>query len=537
MTAPRLLGRLPLLALPVVLVLALLGPVPAATAVSSYLCTGYEGCTERGYSHFGYKRENDRMWWRMYAGHNCTNYVAYRLVKGGMPNERPWDGSGNASNWGPANPRITNDKPMVGAVAWWRANVPGAGSSGHVAYVQKVVSRRRIVVSEDSWGGDFHWRTIGKRGTGWPSGFIHFNDRRVTATRKPSIEGTPQVGRPLRLDTGRWRPDARLAVQWLAGGERVAGATGNTFTPTPAQRRKRLSVRVRATARGYLPGKVTTPRTERVARGTMATTAAPSLTGTSRVGETLYLLPGSVTPAPESRTYRWLADGSRIDGASSRRLRLTPQLRGSRIRAVVVSRREGYHRHVATTGPTSRVERGRIEVTSAFTVTGTPRHERRLEVAPGTYTPADATVSYAWLRDGEPIPDAARRAYVATTADVGHRLAVRVRLERDGYRNESVTLETDGPVVTAPTLRLDAAGRPHRAVVRLRVTAPGVDSPGGEATVRIDGRSRTADVVDGRMRVVVRRLDPGRHTVRVAYSGTRIVLARQASTTVRVRRG
>jgi surface antigen len=520
-----------------VLVLGLLGPVPAATAASSYVCTGYDRCSDRGYSHFGYKRHNDRMWWRMYAGHNCTNYVAYRLVKGGMPDVRPWDGSGNASNWGPANPRITDDKPMVGAVAWWRANVPGAGSSGHVAYVQKVVSRRRIVVSEDSWGGDFHWRTITKRGTGWPSGFVHFDDREVRATRKPVIEGTPAVGRTLRVDPGRWRPEARLELQWFAGGEPVAGATGTTFTPGPEQRRQRLSVRVTARARGYLPGKVTTPRTDRVARGTMAATTAPVLTGTARVGETLQLLPGSVTPAQQSRTYRWLADGSRIDGVSGTRLRLTPELRGTRIRAVVVSRREGYHPHVATTDPTAAVERGRIVLTSPFTVSGTPRYDRRLEVAPGSSTPADARASYSWLRDGRPIAGAHSRAYAATRADVGRVLSVRVDLERDGYRDKSLTLDTGGPVVTPPTLRLDTTGRPHRALVVLRVTAPGVSRPGGEATVRIDGRSETAAVVDGRMRVVVRGLDPGRHTVRVAYTGTRTVLPGATSATVRVRRG
>jgi hypothetical protein len=252
------------------------------------------------------------------------------------------------------------------------------------------------------------------------------------------------------------------------------------------------------------------------------------------VGETVQLLPGSVTPNPQSRSYRWLADGTRIEGAASARLRLTPELRGSRISAVVVSHREGYRRHVAATGPTPRVEPGRIELTSAFTLAGTPRHERPLEVSPGGFTPRDATVSYAWLRDGTPIKAATRKAYVATTADVGHTLSVRIDLQRNGYRDRSMTLASDGPVVTAPTLRLDASGRTRRAIVALRVTAPGVPGPGGEATVRIDGRSATTDVVDGRMRLVVRQLDPGRHTVRVAYAGTRIVLPGDVSTMVRV---
>src|SRR5688572_21282712 len=60
---------------------------PAAT--SSYLCTGYNPCREAGYSDAGYGANNDEMYWRMYSGHNCTNYAAYRMIKAGMSRERP----------------------------------------------------------------------------------------------------------------------------------------------------------------------------------------------------------------------------------------------------------------------------------------------------------------------------------------------------------------------------------------------------------------------------------------------------------------
>ena len=100
------------------------------------------------------------MFWRMYAGHNCTNYAAYRMVRSGMPNVRPWSGPGNAEYWGTSVPNLTDSVPRVGAIAWWRANAGPAGSSGHVAYIQRVVSANEIVVSQDSWGGDFSWASI-----------------------------------------------------------------------------------------------------------------------------------------------------------------------------------------------------------------------------------------------------------------------------------------------------------------------------------------------------------------------------------------
>ena len=59
----------------------------------------------------GYAQANDKMYWRMYSGHNCTNYAAYRMVRSGMPDERPWSGGGNATYWGTSMPEITDDIP------------------------------------------------------------------------------------------------------------------------------------------------------------------------------------------------------------------------------------------------------------------------------------------------------------------------------------------------------------------------------------------------------------------------------------------
>ncbi len=164
-------------------------PETTAASGSSYLCTGYTGCRNAGYSDAGYGAVNSRMYWRMYSGHNCTNYAAYRMIKAGMSNDRPWDGSGMAYNWGYAMARITNTRPSVGAVAWWDRYDGGIGSSGHVAYVERVVSADEIVISEDSWSGDFHWRTITRDSGRWPTGFIHFVDKTVQNTAAPTITG------------------------------------------------------------------------------------------------------------------------------------------------------------------------------------------------------------------------------------------------------------------------------------------------------------------------------------------------------------
>ena len=519
-------------------VLAVLLPLtpPAAHASSTYLCTSYSGCQERGYSHFGYRKASRQMWWRMYPGHNCTNYVAYRLVRGGMSPVRPWNGEGDADNWGRVKDRITDDKPMVGSVAWWKRNVPGAGSSGHVAYVEKVISRRKIVVSEDSWSGDFHWRRITKSGSGWPSGFIHFDDRKVAVRERPGVIGEPQVGRRLEARAGRWSVTSKHTFQWLADGRPIRGATSSGFTPGPGQRGQRLSVRVTASRRGYLTGAATSTATARVAPGQLETVSTPRITGTVRVGEVLTVRDAAWSPRPDSVAIQWYAGREPIAGQRGTQLKLAPAHLGKRIRVRMTARREGYRRSTMVSPRTADVASGRFQILSPFRLSGSRTLGGRLEVVPGTFTPSRATMTHTWLRNGRPISGATGSSYVPGLADVGKRISVRTRLSHTAYRDETVVVEAAGPITTRPTLSVWTEGRPHRAVVRLKVTAPGVETPGGRATVRIGRRSVTGRLEDGRLRIVIGDLEPGLRTVRVFYTGTEVVLPERLTTTVRVPR-
>ena len=515
---------------------ALLPLTPPAHASSTYLCTGYTGCHEDGYSNFGYRAASRHMWWQMYPGHNCTNYVAYRLVRGGMSATRPWSGTGMAYNWGRAKSGITDGTPMVGAVAWWRRNVPGAGSSGHVAYVERVLSPTQIVISEDSWSGDFHWRRISKSGTGWPTGFIHFNDRRVAARSRPEVGGRPAVGQGLMATTGRWSVSSRHTFQWLADGKRIRGATSARFTPGPWLQGRRLSVRVTGSRLGYRTGASTSERTARVARGRMQTVARPEITGTARVGERLSVRGAAWSPRPDSTSIRWYAGDEKITGERGNRLRLAPSHRGKRITVRVTARKDGYRSSTLTSPRTAQVSSGRFQITDPFRLHGKPRLGGRLEVVPGTVRPAGATITHTWLRNGRAIPGATGSSYVPGLSDVGERLSVRTHLSHEGYRDRTVVVAADGPVTTRPTLSVWTEGRPGRAIVRLKVTAPGVRTPGGRATVRIGDHRATGRLEDGRLRVVIGDLGAGVRNVRVSYTGTDIVRPGQLVTTVRVQR-
>ncbi|WP_169834697.1 CHAP domain-containing protein [Nocardioides dokdonensis] len=501
-------------------------PAVPAQGYSTYLCTGYQGCQDKGYSHAGYRTAGQQMWWRMYGGHNCTNYVAYRLVQNGMPNERPWSGSGNATNWGEAMSHLVDDQPVVGAVAWWRAGTPGGGSVGHLAYIEEVVSRDEIIVSEDSWGGDFHWRRLTNTGSGWPTGFIHFNDKQIEAEEAPVIAGDAAVGETLRATTGSWKPAGTTRLQWYAGNSAIEGADGQTFTPTPAQRRTRLSVAVVATKKGYADGTATSQRTRKVKPGTLTTTSTPVVSGTAQVDKVLTATKGSYAPAPARTSLQWYADGEPVPEATTAKLRLTPALVGATVEVREKSTLEGYRDRVVA-ADAGQVAPGVFQVSEPFTVAGRHRLGVRLEVAPGTFSPSADDVTYTWLRDGKPVTGSAvgagGRRFALTETDVGRRVAVRVEVARAGYETLTSELGAEGPVTTGSDLDVVAEGRRRKVLVDVAVSAPGVDVPEGPVRVRVGDREVVGELSEGTVRLRVTKLSPGMQRVRVLYEGTEVV--------------
>jgi surface antigen len=170
---------------------------PASAVTGTRLCHGYDDCRAHGYSDHGYEVNGGGSYWNMYVGHNCTNYVAYRLVQGGMSNLRPVADPGQSNArlsaylWGLVYASSTDRTPEVGSVAWWGSGA--AGSIGHVAYVEQV-DADSITVSEDSSSGnDFDWKRI-THAQGWPTGFIHFNDGHHVDAPLPAGAGGVPVG-------------------------------------------------------------------------------------------------------------------------------------------------------------------------------------------------------------------------------------------------------------------------------------------------------------------------------------------------------
>lgn len=73
------------------------------------------------------------------------------------------------------------------------------------------------------------------------------------------------------------------------------------------------------------------------------------------------------------------------------------------------------------------------------TISGKARVGRTLTAKPGTWTPADVTIGYQWLRGGKTISGATGVAYKLKKADRGKRISVRLRASRSGYLPASAT--------------------------------------------------------------------------------------------------
>ena len=505
---------------------ALLNVTAPAVASSTYLCTGYTACREGGNSHFGYRTAARKMWWRMYAGHNCTNYVAYRMIRNGMPTERPWSGSGDARNWGVVFADKTDQTPMIGSVAWW--------SSNHVAYVQRIIDADTIVISEDHYGGDFNWRKITRAGGGWPNGFIHLADETLTAKYPPKVVGTPQVDETLTARPGLWNStNVTFSYQWKADGVAIPGATGTTYEPTATQVGDEFTVRVVATKTGFRKGASASSATPPTVPGVMTIDAGPQISGYPKVGAVLTAAAATWSPAPDTATLIWFADGAMIKGATGPEFTVTAAQLGKKISVAARGTKAGYQDSVARSVQTEPIGPEKLSVDSEPKIVGTPYIGREYRVTPGQISPSGVEAKYQWYADGVRIKGATSASYVPTIADISKRLKVGIVYTKPGYTSVTRILEAEKLVKAYPRIYVDSRAKNSVTIV---VRADGIPVVNGRVTLTGPGGEKvTKELSDGMTTVTAAWLTSGSLKLRVAYLGTYRIESRARTAVIDVR--
>ncbi|MCR6031459.1 hypothetical protein GGQ22_08355 [Nocardioides sp. zg-579] len=178
-----------------------------------------------------------------------------------------------------------------------------------------------------------------------------------------------------------------------------------------------------------------------------------------------------------------------------------------------------------------------VAITAPFTASGRVVFGKKIVVRPGTWTPAEATPTYTWLRDGKPIGGARGSDYNVRRGDVGSRISVRVDVAAAGAATASQTVSWPSPGRADVDLTVRASGRKGRALVTVVATSAALASghPAGEVVVNVAGRKVTMRLREGRAEQLVRDLPPGTHQVRAVFQATPRAAKAAATDTVRVK--
>jgi hypothetical protein len=205
-------------------------------------------------------------------------------------------------------------------------------------------------------------------------------------------------------------------------------------------------------------------------------TTAPTITGTTKVGETLTAQNGVWTNSPTSFQYQWQRCGGAgagcvaISGAVEKTYLLT-QADASRTLRVQVLAVNADGSNTARSGPTAVIAPSTApQNTARPTITGDERVGEALTAEDGTWTNTPTSFAYEWQRcdiDATtclPVPGANGKTYGVRTADLGFRLRVVVTARNSGGSGAATSAFTG---IIAPTVPITNK-RPTLTIISVR---------------------------------------------------------------------
>ncbi|MEZ5189572.1 MAG: zinc-dependent metalloprotease family protein [Schumannella sp.] len=227
--------------------------------------------------------------------------------------------------------------------------------------------------------------------------------------------------------------------QWYRNGVAIPGAIFPGYQPIPADKGKKITVKVTQSSPGLLPS-VVTLSTQPIGAGYFGGWDGPAvvtqtpntlvLTASSGVGT------GGLTGV--KHTYQWYRDGSKISKATKSTYTLTASDFGKDVWVRVVTTKSGYTTAVtdsprvdysiqpALAGPYVSAGNWRVGEQAAVYGLSFVTKDGSLGIPP-------ATVAYQWMRDGKAIAGATGQYYVMTASDYGKKVTARLTVTAPGY--------------------------------------------------------------------------------------------------------
>ena len=324
----------------------------------------------------------------------------------------------------------------------------------------------------------------------------------IQPTGTPTISGTPQVRRPLTVDTSEiadadGMEESVFSYQWLASNSEVtrelAGENSPTYTPSPAEEGFAIMVRVTFTDDRGHDESLTSAATTAVIAADFNTeaTGLPLINGTPQVGETLTADTSAIDDVDGltnvAYSYQWLGNQSVLDantgtyyytnvdlpGETGSTYELLPADKG-RTFAVRVSFNDdaGYAESLTSRNTVVVADKPNSEPTGLPAIDGTPQVGQTLTADTSAIDDADGLTNvsyeYRWTAVSKTVVDEntgtslrpvisllsgdTSSTYTLVPADAGYTFKVRVTFTDDEGNNESlISIATEAVAATAPT--------------------------------------------------------------------------------------
>ena len=305
----------------------------------------------------------------------------------------------------------------------------------------------------------------------------------TSATGRPTIGGTAQVGEVLTADTtgiadADGLTNATYSYQWLSDDAEIGGATGWIYTLVADDEGQTIKVRVTVTDDLGNETTLTSAATEIVSfvvqqqTANTPATGEPTIGGTAQVGETLTADTSGIGDADglENATYsyQWLSDDAEIGGATGWTYTLVADDEGQTIKVRVIVTDDAGNETTLTSAATEIVsfvvqqQTANTPATGEPTIGGTAQVGETLTADTSGIADADgltnATYSYQWLSDDAEIGGATGWTYTLVADDEGSTIKVRV-IVTDDARNET-TLTSAATEAVAARPNSPATGEP-----------------------------------------------------------------------------
>jgi hypothetical protein len=268
-------------------------------------------------------------------------------------------------------------------------------------------------------------------------------------TVAPSISGTAAEDSQLTADEGTWSNDpTSFTYQWKRANVAISGATSKTYIVQSADVGQAITVTVTATNSAGSASATSSSVTPVSAVAPPANTAAPAVTGTAQVGETLSCSDGTWTgTAPVTIAKQWQRDTAgdgvyaNIAGATSSTYVLAPADHGHKVRCQVTATNL-YGTATASSNATALVTTVAPANTAVPVISGTPTVGSTLSASTGTWSNTPASYAYQWKRGGTAIVGATSAQYVVQNADNGSTLTVTVTATNQAGSAEATSATT-----------------------------------------------------------------------------------------------